>query len=115
MKNECSAYVYIMASQTGTLYVGSTTDLDWRVFEHQSKKYPKSFTARYDCFKLVYFEEYDNLDDARRREYQIKQGSRVKKEKLIHLKNPAWIDLSRERIRLLQQVHHVPFPEKGGA
>jgi putative endonuclease len=104
-----------MASDSGTLYVGSTTDLDFRVFEHQSKKYPKSFTAKYNCIKLVFFEEFDHLEDARLKEYQIKQWSRANKIKLIRSINTSWIDLSVQRKRALKKQHNLPFPEEGSA
>jgi len=99
MKEERTAYVYIMASTTGTMYVGSTVDLDWRVREHQSNAHPKSFTARYHCYKLVYFEEFTSLSDARYREYEIKKWRREKKEALIGVQNSAWVDLSKKRFR----------------
>lgn len=103
-----------MASSTGTLYIGSTTDLDFRVFEHQSKKDPKSFTARYNCMKLVYFEEFDDPEDARLREYQMKQWSRANKIKLIRSINPSWVDLSVQRKRELSKQFSLSFPEEGG-
>ena len=62
MKN--GGYVYIMASgRMGTIYIGSSSDLIGRVFEHKNKVYPKSFTAKYNCDKLVYFEYHERLDD----------------------------------------------------
>lgn len=99
MKDERTAYVYIMASTSGTLYIGSTVDLDRRVYEHQDKMYPKSFTSRYHCYKLVYFEELADMADARYREYQMKKWRREKKEALIRLQNPGWVDLSKKRLR----------------
>jgi putative endonuclease len=103
MKESNSAYTYIMASSTGTLYVGSTVDLDWRVNEHQQKCYPKSFTARYNCTKLVYFEELEDLEAARLRERQFKEWSRKRKEALIRTINPAWVDLYEHRKRMTMQ------------
>jgi putative endonuclease len=85
---------YIMASETGTLYVGSTTDLESRVREHKLGFYEGSFTKRYRCFKLVYFEYFATLEEARAREYQIKRWRREKKIFLIELENPTWRDLS---------------------
>lgn len=93
-----------MASPTGTIYIGSTTDLDFRVFEHKTKKFPKSFTAKYNCIKLVYFEEFDSLVDARLREIQMKKWNRSKKEALIRKLNSAWLDLAA-----LQKPHRT-FP-----
>ncbi len=60
---------------------------------HRTKKYPDSFTARYNTDKLVWYQEYDSIFDARERERQIKAGSRAKKIKLIEVMNPEWKDL----------------------
>ncbi len=65
-----------------------------RVFEHKNKVYPSSFTARYNLSKLVYFEEYNSIEDAIFREKQLKAGSRDKKVNLINNFNPTWIDRS---------------------
>lgn len=90
-------YVYIMASKRmGTLYVGSTSDLVGRVWEHKNKIYPKSFTAKYNCNKLVYYEYHDCLDIMVKRERQLKEWNRNWKIKLIVEKNPDWKDLYPE-------------------
>ena len=66
-------YVYIMTNKpNGVLYIGVTNNIDERVKEHKLKVYPKSFTARYNCDKLVYFEEYENGLIAEKREKQFK-------------------------------------------
>jgi len=57
----------------GVLYIGVTNNIDERVKEHKLKVYPKSFTARYNCDKLVYFEEYENGLIAEKREKQFKK------------------------------------------
>ena len=88
------AYVYIMASVSGTLYVGSTIDLVGRVRTHKANAIP-GFSSKYRCHKLVYYETYAELDEARVREYQIKGWVRKKKERLIRIQNPTWVDLSR--------------------
>ena len=64
--------------------------------EHKEKKYPKSFTARYNLDKLVYFEIFHSIEEAIAREKQIKGGSRKAKEKLIQSMNPDWKDLFEE-------------------
>jgi putative endonuclease len=88
-------FVYIMTNKNNTvLYVGVTSDLIDRVFKHKSKKYPNSFSAKYNIDKLVYFEELDTIGDAIKREKQIKAGSRGKKIELIMNNNPQWDDLS---------------------
>ena len=90
-------YVYIMASKRmGTLYVGSTSDLIGRVWEHKNKVYPKSFTAKYKCDKLVYYEYYESLEYMVKRERQLKEWNRNWKIKIIVEKNPNWNDLYPE-------------------
>lgn len=86
-------YVYILSSKrNGTLYVGSTSDLIKRVFEHKSK-FIAGFTAKYNVSKLVYFEEHDSYVEAARREKRLKNWCRQWKLNLIEEKNPQWDDL----------------------
>lgn len=88
-------YVYIMANKpNGVLYIGITDDIDERVKEHKLKVYPKSFTAKYNCCMLVYFEEFENGNKALLREKQFKKWKRDWKIKLIQEMNPSWSDLS---------------------
>ena len=88
-------YIYIMASKNNrVLYTGSTRNLIKRVWEHKNKVSEKSFTARYNVIKLVYYERYDSIAEAVGRESQIKAGSRKKKESLIKQDNPNFVDLS---------------------
>ena len=63
------------------------------MYQHQSKEFNNSFTAKYNCIKLVYFENFIRIEEAIAREKQIKGGSREAKEKLINLSNPEWKDL----------------------
>ena len=77
-----------------TLYVGMTNNLILRVHQHRTKINKKSFTARYNIIKLVYFEKYQTAYDAIFREKQIKAGSRLKKINLIKSINPFWDDLA---------------------
>ena len=79
--------------RNSVLYVGVTSKLKERVWEHRSKHYQTSFTAKYKIIKLVYFEEFSDIRDAIDREKQIKAGSRIKKIKLIDGINPEWNDL----------------------
>ncbi len=89
--------VYIMTnSNNTTLYVGVTSNLYKRVYEHKNKLHPDSFTAKYNLFKLVYFEVFSRIEDAIAREKQIKAGSREKKINLILSQNPQWKDLFEE-------------------
>ena len=76
-----------------TVYTGSSSDLVTRVWRHKNKYYSKSFSGRYNLFKLVHYEFYDSIAEARRREIQLKAGSRKKKELLINSVNPKWTDL----------------------
>jgi putative endonuclease len=85
--------MYIMASESGTLYVGFTNGLEYRVFQHKNELI-EGFTKRYQCHKLVYFEEHDYALNAIEREKQIKRWRREKKESLIRTINPSWKDLS---------------------
>jgi putative endonuclease len=75
------------------LYTGVTSNLRGRVKEHKENKHPGSFTARYNIRKLVYFESFDSIVEAIKREKQIKAGSRKKKLYLINSSNPEWMDL----------------------
>ena len=85
--------IYILASQPrGTLYVGVTSDLVQRVWQHQNNLAP-GFTQQYDVHTLVYFELHATMVDAITREKQLKAGSRAKKVSLIEAMNPHWADL----------------------
>ena len=86
--------VYIITNKTNTVfYIGVTSDLQDRIWQHKQKVY-KGFSAKYDCNKLVYFEEYQFIQDAIAREKQLKAGSRQNKINIIIKNNPAWDDLS---------------------
>jgi putative endonuclease len=91
-----SFYVYILASKpNGPLYVGVTNDLARRVGEHKSKAVP-GFTRRYKVDKLVYFEPYDSIIQAREAEHKLKRWRRVWKLNLIEKMNPQWRDLTTD-------------------
>ncbi|MDR0803651.1 MAG: GIY-YIG nuclease family protein [Rickettsiales bacterium] len=99
MKNfyQCDygGYIYIMASKkNGTIYTGVTSNLVVRVFEHKNKIYPDSFTAKYNCNKLVYYEVFSTITGAIAREKQLKNWERGWKIQLIIKDNPNWDDLS---------------------
>ncbi|MCF8054477.1 MAG: GIY-YIG nuclease family protein [Deltaproteobacteria bacterium] len=97
MKIEYNFYVYIMASASGTLYIGYTNNLLRRVLEHREGK-TEGFTKKYCCKKLVYFEHYQYVYDAINREKELKKWRREKKENLIKTINPHWNDLYSELI-----------------
>jgi len=87
-------YVYIMTNKSnGVLYTGVTGEFEVRVWDHRNKAL-KGFTSRYNANKLVWFEEFEDVNEAIAREKQIKAGSRKKKISLIECKNPEWRDLS---------------------
>ncbi|MFA6096304.1 MAG: GIY-YIG nuclease family protein [Candidatus Paceibacterota bacterium] len=89
-------YLYIMTNKFNTvLYTGVTNNLARRVYEHKNKTI-KGFTSRYNITKLVYYEIYNNINDAIAREKQIKGGSRKKKINLIKNMNPEFRDLPLE-------------------
>ena len=86
-------YVYILASRHwGTLYIGVTNDLIRRVNEHRMKSI-KSFTEKYEIDMLVYFEQFDDAENAIKREKQLKKYNRAWKIRLIEELNPNWDDL----------------------
>ena len=79
-----------------TLYVGVTNDLERRVWEHKHREHPASFTARYNLFNLVYFEDCADVDAAITREKQVKSWSRARKDALIDGLNPDRMDLAMD-------------------
>ena len=86
-------YVYILATyKNGTLYVGVTSDLKSRVWQHVNNIVP-GFTARYGIHKLVHYEIFEDVYEAISREKQIKNLLRKKKIELIEKENPEWEDL----------------------
>src|SRR5579859_1638238 len=86
-------YVYLLASRKhGTLYIGVTSDLVRRVYEHKTKAIP-GFTSRYGVDRLVWFECHEDPTAAIEREKEIKKWRREWKIRLIEESNPEWIDL----------------------
>ena len=89
-----NGFVYILTNDNNTvLYTGVTSNLRERVKEHKEKSHPGSFTARYNIKILVYFESFNSIALAIKREKQIKAGSRKKKLDLINSINAEWRDL----------------------
>ncbi|MBR6680497.1 MAG: GIY-YIG nuclease family protein [Clostridia bacterium] len=85
--------IYILSNKTNTtVYIGFTNDLQRRILEHRQGQ-GNGFTKRYHVYKLVYFEEYSNVNDAIAREKQLKHWRREKKNSLIESFNPEWKDL----------------------
>ena len=86
--------VYIMTNKMLTvLYTGVTSDIISRVWKHKNKVYPRSFTARYNSDKLVYYYFYPNVEEAIAAEKAVQAGNRKNKIKLINTINPEWLDL----------------------
>ncbi len=87
-------YVYIITNKTNsTLYIGVTNNLDRRIHEHKNKLV-EGFSSKYNLYKLVYMEIYNDINQAIEREKQLKKWSRSKKNKLISDFNPQWAELS---------------------
>lgn len=86
--------MYILTNKNNTtLYVGVNSDLISRINQYKTKKDLKSFTARYNLTKLVYFENFHSIEEAIDREKRLKSGNRKRKENLINSVNPDWNDL----------------------
>jgi putative endonuclease len=89
-----NGYVYILTNRKRTvLYTGVTSDLIRRVTQHREKKYPKSFTARYNVHILLHYEFFPYILEAIQREHYIKGKLRQYKVDLINSSNPQWRDL----------------------
>ncbi|MBE8712608.1 GIY-YIG nuclease family protein [Sphingobacterium hungaricum] len=90
-------YVYIMTNKNNTtFYIGVTSDLYSRVYEHKHSKYPKSFTSKYKCFKLVWYSSFTRIEEAIEKEKQLKNWHRDWKINLIKESNPRFLDLWEE-------------------
>lgn len=86
-------YIYVLTNKRrGTLYVGMTSNLQKRVWEHKNKVVP-GFTAKHDTNRLVYFEIFDDVAEALHREKRLKRWNRSWKISAIEENNPHWIDL----------------------
>ena len=96
MRNERQYCVYIITNRYNTiLYTGVTNDLHRRIIEHKEKAF-EGFTAKYNVYKLVFYEVTSNVHAAITREKQIKGWLRRRKRKLVTGFNPKWKDLSKE-------------------
>ena len=95
MYTEKSYYVYIIASSSGTLYIGITNNLMRRIYEHKNGLI-EGFSKKYSCHKLIYYEIYGDVNLAIAREKQLKGWRREKKENIIKKFNPHWKDLYDE-------------------
>ena len=88
-----NSYIYIMSNKSNsTIYIGVTSDLIKRVYEHKNKLLD-GFTKKYNTSKLVYYEVYCDINDAIKREKQLKTFKRKWKNELIEKDNKDWVDL----------------------
>ncbi|MCA9878133.1 MAG: GIY-YIG nuclease family protein [Thermomicrobiales bacterium] len=92
---DLTCWVYILTNRSGTLYIGCTSNLPRRLWEHQQGQVP-GFTAQYRITRLIYAEQHPTVRDAMGREQQLKKWSRAKKVALIAQSNPEWEDLGAE-------------------
>ena len=90
---EKGGWAYIMSSRSRCLYIGVTSELSGRVWEHKNGVY-EGFSKKYKIHLLVYHESFDDIESAIAREKQLKGWSRAKKIALIEKMNPGWEDLS---------------------
>jgi len=97
--------------KNGTLYIGMTNDLERRMFEHKNKLY-KGFSKKYGLNKLMYFENFQYVNDAIKREKQLKNWNRSWKIELIEKDNKDWNDLSFELFCIgenLKAIKYISF------
>ncbi len=88
-----AGYIYLMASRlNGTVYLGVTSDIARRAFQHRNGLID-GFTKKHGCRLLVWYEQHDDIQNARAREYQMKKWRRDWKVALIVERNPQWVDL----------------------
>ncbi len=94
MKKPCT---YITTNtHNKVLYVGVTSGIETRMVKHKTKHYKNSFTAQYNCDKLVFYRHFPTMLEAIAFEKKLKAGSRAKKIALIESMNPEWKDLNDE-------------------
>ena len=85
--------IYILTNDIkSTLYIGVTSDLRSRIYEHRNHYYPNSFSAKYRLHFCIYYEQFSSIEEAINREKELKKWRREKKEALINRINPEWKD-----------------------
>jgi|SRR5581483_6118805 len=94
MRERKTYFVDILGSLTGTLYIGVTSRLEQRIWQHKQHTV-QGFTSKYDVDRLLYSESFDDVRNAIDREKQLKGWRRDKKIHMITSRNPHWLDLSR--------------------
>ena len=90
-----AGYTYIMCSHTGTLYIGVTSDIYLRIQQHKNGTF-EGFSKRYNCTRLLYYEQHEDITQSIAREKQLKGWRRAKKIALIEEQNLEWQDLSKD-------------------
>jgi len=113
MREEHHYYVYILASYSGTLYIGVTGNLRRRIWQHKQHEI-EGFTAQYGVERLLYFEACREVLDAIAREKQLKGWTRAKKIALFEKRNPKWEDLSRDWYSANEEELLAKFRGPGG-
>lgn len=105
-------FIYILTNKNKTvLYIGVTSDLRARIWEHENRVDQKSFTYQYNVMYLIYYEFLESIDVAIDRERQLKKWSRKKKEILINRLNPEWKFLNEEVAEdVYSLISNDPFP-----
>jgi putative endonuclease len=97
-------FIYIITNKYQTVvYAGVTSNLPQRIMEHKEKKYPNSFSTRYNLNILVYYEQFQWIGDAIAREKEIKAGSRETKNNLIRSVNQTWKDLFEDIKNIMKE------------
>ena len=88
------SYIYIVTNfDRTTLYIGVPNDLIRRIYEHKNHLVEGSFSDKYNCGICIYYENFNDINQAFDRETQLKKWIRKKKENLINSKNPGWMSL----------------------
>ena len=90
-----AGYTYIMGSNTGTLYIGVTSDIYTRVQQHKNGTF-EGFSKKYHCTRLLYYEAHESILESIAREKQLKGWRRARKIALIEEQNLEWQDLSKD-------------------
>ena len=103
-----NVFTYIISNKSRRLYVGITSELKLRIFEHKHKLFDNSFTARYRFDMLIYFERFSDVYRALDREKELQGWRHEKKLRLILAANPNWTDLSCARMRVGKHFLTLP-------
>jgi putative endonuclease len=114
LRKEHKYWVYIMASRSKTLYTGITDDIYRRALQHKRGAI-EGFTKRYHIKRLVYYETFKYVDNAIRREKQIKGWDRAKRLALIESMNPTWLDLAEGWGEPIEPLNADPSASLGSA